>query len=125
MNINYINYFITFLLGQIFTIWGQFYTLKYKNITMIEAIIKALPFAWISWFFIAIAIGLGGQYNLVTPFQNTMLLIILQFILIALINQFWLNQKITRSDIITFFIIILGFYISLDNVITNNFMKKQ
>jgi hypothetical protein len=122
MIINYIIYFITFLLGQIFTIWGQFYTLKYKNITMIEAIIKALPFAWISWFFIAIAIGLGGQYNLVTPFQNIMLLIILQFTLIALINQFWLNQKITRSDVITFFIIILGFFVSLNHVITNNFM---
>ena len=124
MIINYINYFITFLLGQIFTIWGQFYTLRYKNITMIDAIIKAMPFAWISWFFIAIAIGLGDQYKLVSPFQDTMLLIIIQFTLTALINEFWLKQKITRSDIITFFIIILGFYISIDNVITNNFMKK-
>jgi hypothetical protein len=89
---------------------------------MIHAIIKALPFAWISWFFIAIAIGFGGQYNLVTPFQDTMLLIIIQFTLTALINEFWLKQKITRSDIITFFIIILGFYVSLNHVITNNFM---
>ena len=125
MIINYINYFTTFLLGQIFTIWGQFYTLKYKNITMIEAIIKAMPFAWISWFFIAIAIGLGDQYKLVSPFQDTMLLIIIQFTLTALINEFWLKQKITRSDIITFFIIILGFYISIESVITHNFMNKS
>ena len=92
---------------------------------MIEAIIKAMPFAWISWFFIAIAIGLGDQYKLVTPFQDTMLLIILQFTLTALINKFWLKQKITRSDIITFFIIILGFYISIESVITHNFMNKS
>jgi len=125
MIINIIYYFLSFLLGQAFTVWGQFYTLKYTTISTLEAFFLAIPFAWISWFFMTIAIGLGAQYNIVSPFQDKIILIIMQFILVTLLDVYWLKKKIHRSDIVTFFIIIIGFYISLTKFITKNFITKN
>lgn len=108
----YIKYFLTFVAGQSFNIWGQFFTLKYNNISMFESYIRAIPFAWVSWFFMTIAIGIGDTYKLVTPFQDTMILIIMQFVLSIMVNKFWLNKKMYRSDILAFVIIMFGLYIS-------------
>ena len=110
--VNHIKYFLTFFIGQAFNIWGQFFTLKYNNISMFESYIRAIPFAWVSWFFMTIAIGLGDAYNVATPFQDTMILIIMQFVLSIMVNKFWLNKKISRSDILAFVIIVFGLYIS-------------
>jgi len=110
--IQYIIYFLTFFAGQAFNIWGQFFTLKYNNISMFESYIRAIPFAWISWFFMTFAIGLGDKNTLVTPFQDTMILIIMQFVLSIMVNKFWLNKKMARSDILAFVIIVFGLYIS-------------
>jgi hypothetical protein len=110
--INHIIYFLTFFLGQAFNIWGQFFTLKFNNISMFEAYIRAIPFAWVSWFFMTIAIGFGDKNTLVTPFQDVMVLIIMQFIVTIMVNKFWLNKIISRSDILAFVIIVFGLYIS-------------
>lgn len=110
--INHIKYFLTFFVGQAFNIWGQFFTLKYNNISMFESYIRAIPFAWVSWFFMTIAIGIGDTYKVVTPFQDTMILIIMQFVLSIMVNKFWLNKKMSRSDILAFVIILFGLYIS-------------
>jgi hypothetical protein len=110
--INHIKYFLTFFLGQAFNIWGQFFTLKYKNISMFESYIRAIPFAWFSWFFMTIAIGLGDNYKVVTPFQDVMVLIIMQFVFSIILNKFWLNKPISRSDILAFGIVVFGLYIS-------------
>jgi hypothetical protein len=110
--INHIKFFLTFFVGQAFNIWGQFFTLKYNNISMFESYIRAIPFAWVSWFFMTIAIGLGDTYKVVTPFQDTMILIIMQFVLSIMVNKFWLNKKMSRSDILAFVIIVFGLYIS-------------
>jgi hypothetical protein len=63
----------------------------------------------------------GDKYELVTPTQDTFLLIIIQFCLILLINKFYLKQKVTRSDIIAFFIILIGFFVSFLHVISKLF----
>lgn len=110
--INTIIYFLTFFAAQAFNIWGQFFTLKYNNISIFESYIRAIPFAWISWFFMTIAIGVGDKYTLVTPFQDTMILIIMQFVVSIMVNKFWLNKNIYRSDILAFLIILVGLYIS-------------
>jgi hypothetical protein len=110
--INHIKYFLTFFIGQAFNIWGQFFTLKYKNISMFESYIRAIPFAWLSWFFMTIAIGLGDKNTLVTPFQDIMILIIMQYVLSIILNKFWLNKTISRSDILAFGIVVFGLYIS-------------
>jgi hypothetical protein len=60
----------------------------------------------------------GDKYDLVTPTQDTFLLIILQFCLILLINQYYLHQKVSRSDIIAFGIILLGFFVSFLHLVS-------
>ena len=100
------------------SMWGQYFTLKYPNMSNLESFLKAIPFAWLDWFFMTIAIGIGDKHNLVTPTQDTFLLIIVQFITVLLINTFWLRQPLHRSDIVTFFIILTGFYISFNNTVS-------
>jgi hypothetical protein len=64
---------------------------------------------------------IGDKYELVTPTQDTFLLIIIQFCLILLINQYYLKQKVSRSDIVAFFIILLGFFVSFLHLISKTF----
>ena len=63
----------------------------------------------------------GHKYELVTPTQDTFLLIIIQFCLILLINQYYLKQKVTRSDIVAFFIILFGFFVSFLHLVSKVF----
>ena len=110
--IHYIMFLLAFITAESLSMWGQYSTLKYPHMGMLEAFMRAIPFAWANWFFMTIAVGLGDKYNLVTPTQDTFLLIIVQFTLILLINHFYLKQPLFRSDIVTFLMILLGFYIS-------------
>ena len=64
---------------------------------------------------------IGDKYELVTPTQDTFLLIIIQFGLILLINKFYLKQQTSRSDIIAFFIILFGFFVSFSHLISKMF----
>jgi hypothetical protein len=63
----------------------------------------------------------GHEYDLVTPTQDTFLLIIIQFCLILLINQYYLKKEVYRSDIIAFFIILIGFFISFLHLVSKAF----
>ena len=114
----YIIYFVLFVIAQGFSMWGQFFTLPYKNLSMWEAYKMAIPFAWLDWFIMTFVINIGNTYDLVTPTQDTFLLIIIQFILILLINQYYLKQKIYRSDIFAFFIILFGFFVSFFHLVS-------
>ena len=109
---HYILFFSLFIIAQSFSMWGQFVTLPYKDLTMWEAYKMAIPFAWMDWFVMTFTVMIGDKYDLVTPTQDTFLLIILQFCLILIINHFYLKQPIFRSDIAAFFIILIGFLIS-------------
>ena len=117
----YILFLLLFILAQSLSMWGQFVTLPYKNLTMWEAYKMAIPFAWLDWVVMTFTVMIGNKYNLVTPTQDTFLLIIIQFCLILLINQYYLKQKVTRSDIIAFFIILLGFFVSFLHLISHFF----
>ena len=66
-------------------------------------------------------IKLGNKYELVTPTQDIFLLIIIQFSLVLIINHFYLKQDIFRSDYIGFFLILAGFFVSFNNVISKMF----
>jgi len=114
----YILFFALFITAQGFSMWGQYVTLPYKNLSMWEAYKMAIPFAWVDWIFLTFAIHVGDKYDLVTPTQDTLLLIIVQFSLLLIINKFYLKQEIHRSDIIGWFIIVLGFIVSLSHVIS-------
>ena len=98
----YIEFLAYFIIAQSVSMWGQFYTLKYPDLTMFKAWLMAMPFAWLDWFFMTIAVGLGHKHKLVTETQDTFLLIITQFTVILIINHFFLKQKLSKSDIIAF-----------------------
>ena len=117
----YVLFLLLFILAQSLSMWGQFVTLPYKNLSMWEAYKMAIPFAWLDWFVMSFTVMVGDKYNLVTPTQDTFILIIIQFCLILLINQFYLKQKVTRSDIFAFFIILLGFFVSFLHLISKYF----
>lgn len=117
----YALFLFLFIVAQSLSMWGQFVTLPYKNLTMWEAYKMAIPFAWLDWIVMTFTVMVGHKYELVTPTQDTFLLIIIQFSLILLINQFYLKQKVTRSDIIAFFIILFGFFVSFLHLISKIF----
>jgi hypothetical protein len=110
--VHYLLYAILFITGQAAATWGLFSTLHFKNLTMWQAYIKAIPFAWLDWIFMTLAINIGNKYDLVSPTQDIFVLIIVQFTLILILNQYYLKQAVFRSDIIAFFIIMVGFCVS-------------
>ena len=85
---------------------------------MWDAYKMAIPFAWADWLFMTFAVHVGDKYNLVTPTQDTFLLIIVQFALILVINNYYLKQAITVSDLVAFCIIIAGFAVSFLNIVS-------
>jgi hypothetical protein len=101
--------------------WGQFVTLPYKSLSMWEAYKMAIPFAWLDWVVMTFTVMVGHKYELVTPTQDTFLLIIIQFCLILIINQYYLKKNVYKSDIIAFFIILLGFFISFLHLVSKAF----
>jgi len=119
--LNYIIYFSLFIFGQALSMWGQYVTLPFKNLTYYQGLTMALPYAWVDWIFMTFAIDIGHTQKLVTPTQDTFLLIVVQFTLLLLINKFYLKQEIYRSDIIAFFIIIFGYICSFFHVVSKIF----
>ena len=116
--LNYFLWLISFICAQASSMWGQYVTLKYPNMGMFAAYKMAIPFAWLDWVFMSMAVKLGDQYKLVTPTQDTFTLITLQFTAILIINHFYLHQPLFRSDIIAFFIILFGFAVSFNNMLS-------
>jgi hypothetical protein len=117
----YVQFLASFIIAQSISMWGQFYTLKYPNLSMLKALAMALPFAWLDWFFMTIAVNLGHKYKLVTETQDTFLLIITQFTVILLMNKFFLKQPLSNSDLVAFCIILLAFAISYMNLVSKSF----
>jgi hypothetical protein len=103
---------VLFIVAQSLSMWGQYVTLPYKDITMWEAYKMAIPYAWMDWFFMTFVVKLGHEYNLVTPTQDTFMLIILQFALVLVINHFYLRQQVYFSDYVAFGCIVVGFCVS-------------
>lgn len=115
---HYVLFLGLFVLAQSLSMWGQYVTLPHPHLTMWEAYKMAIPFAWMDWFVMTFVVQLGDTYKLVTPTQDTFLLIIIQFALILIINQYYLKQPLTRSDVIAFGIILFGFFVSFFHLYT-------
>ena len=117
----YALFLFLFVLAQSFSVWGQYVTLPFTNLSAWNAFKMAIPFAWLDWLIMPFVIKLGNKYELVTPTQDIFLLIIIQFSLVLIINHFYLKQDIFRSDYIGFFLILAGFFVSFNNVISKMF----
>ena len=118
---HYVLFLFLFILAQSFSVWGQYVTLPFKNLGMWDAFKMAIPFAWLDWLVMPFVIKIGHDYELVTPTQDIFLLIIIQFSLVLLVNHFYLKQDIFKSDYIGFFVILAGFLISFNNIISKTF----
>ena len=116
--INYLLWFTSFVCANALSMWGQFVTLKYPNMGMFAAYKMAIPFAWMDWLFMSMAINIGNKYKLVTPTQDTLMFITVQFACILIINEFYLHQPLFKSDIVAFFMIIFGFAVSFNNLLS-------
>lgn len=116
--VSYIMYYVLFAVGQSFSMWGQYVTLPFTNLTYWEAFSMAIPFAWINWVFLTFAINIGNKYDLVSPTQDTFLLILLQFSFLLVINKYYLKKGINNSDIYAFFIILFGYAVSFFHLVT-------
>jgi hypothetical protein len=117
----YALFLFLFIVAQSLSMWGQYVTLPYKSLSMWEAYKMAIPFAWLDWVVMTFTVMIGHKYELVTPTQDTFLLIIIQFCLILIINQYYLKEKVYRSDIIAFFIILTGFFVSFLHLVSKAF----
>jgi uncharacterized membrane protein (DUF373 family) len=117
----YVQFLASFIIAECISMWGMFYTLKFPNLSTIKALGMALPFAWLDWFFMTIAIDLGHKHKLVTETQDIFLLIITQFAVILVMNKFYLKQPLTVSDMVAFGIILVAFAISYMNLISKAF----
>ena len=106
--IHFIQFRVIFIISVSLSMWGMYSSLKEKDPSIIQSLINVLPFAWISWVFTTLAVDIGDKYNLVTQTQDLFMLIITQFGVVLLINKYYLKQPISTSDIVAFFIIILG-----------------
>ena len=117
----YALFLFLFIVAQSLSMWGQFVTLPFKSLSMWEAYKMAIPFAWLDWLVMTFVVMIGHEYDLVTPTQDTFLLIIIQFCLILVINQYYLKEKVYRSDIVAFFIILIGFFVSFMHLVSKAF----
>ncbi len=117
----FLQFFILLLIAQSLSILGQFVTLPYKNLTMWQAYTMALPFAWADWMFLPIAVHIGDKYDLVSPNHILFLIILIQFTLTLLVNRFYMKKQTSMSDLIGFVFILLGFFISYLNLLSNFF----
>lgn len=122
--LQYVTYLLLFTIGQCFSMWGQYVSLPYKDLTYYQSLTMCLPFAWIDWFFMTFAVDIGNTHNLVTPTQNIFLLIILQFTLVLLINKFYLKQEVYRSDVFAFVLLLVGYFISFFHIFSKLFGVK-
>ena len=115
---HYILFLFLFIISVTLSSWGQYVTLPYKDLSMWQAYKIAIPFVWIEWIIMTYAISFQNKFNLFTPTNIILLLMIIQFTTVLLINKFYFKNNTYISDIIAFFIILLGFLISFLNLIS-------
>ena len=114
----YVLYLGSFITAQLFSMRGQFISLPYKDLSYWESYKMAIPYAWMCWIFMTYAIYINNKYQLTTPMQVIFILIIVQSLIMVLINKYYFNKVIFNSDILGFFVMLIGFYISLYHLVS-------
>lgn len=110
INIHLALYWGLMIIASVISTWGTFVSLPYEHLGQWDAIKMALPFAWVDWIFLTIAISIGNQYSLATPLQMKFGITMLKFFLIMLFTKYYLHADVSRSDIIGF-VIVFGAYL--------------
>lgn len=110
--IEYFKFFGLWIISTIISITGMYAHLKYPKLSMLQALAMAIPFAWVDWFFMTLAMNINNKYKILNPTQDTMFLIISQYTVLLLLNHFFLKQKVSQSDLFAWPIMLFGFAIS-------------
>ena len=117
---HFILFLLLFIAAQGFSMMGQYIFLPHMlTTTLWESYKMAIPFAWIDWLIMPLAINLGNTYNLVTPTQDIFLLIIIQYMWFLIINKYYLKEPLKISNDVGFIVILLGFSISFFRIISS------
>ena len=119
----YVAYFALVLIGQSFSMYGQFKPLPFKSLSQWDGLKMALPYAWVDWIFMTGAGYIDSLYNLTTPNQKMLTIVVVQSSLVILIDKYYFQNKILVSNIVGIMFMITGFYISIYTVISS--MKKS
>jgi len=118
LNIHLALYWGLMILASIVSTWGTFVSLPYEHLGQWEAIKMALPFAWVDWIFLTIAINIVNHHSLATPLQMKFGITMLKFFLIMLFTKYYLHSDISRSDVIGFIIVFFAFLLNEFQVIS-------
>ncbi len=112
INIHLALYWGLMIIASVISTWGTFVSLPYEHLGQWEAIKMALPFAWVDWIFLTIAINIGNHHVLATPLQMKFGITMLKFFLIMIFTKYYLHSDVSRSDIIGFIIVFLAFLLN-------------
>jgi len=106
--------YISFMIiASFISTYGVFVTLPYEHMGMWDAIKMALPYAWVDWIFLTIAISIAKEHELVTPLQMKFSLTIFKFFLILMFTKYYLKKDVSLSDIIGFAIVVLAYFVGV------------
>jgi len=108
----YVEFIVPWLISTTIAVIGMYAHLKYPKESVWHALAMALPFAWVDWLFMTIAMDVNSKYQLLSPTQDTMLLIISQYTVLLILNRFYLKQPVTWSDLVAWPIMLFGFVVS-------------
>ncbi len=115
----WVKFMTVWITGSIISVTGMYAHLKFPKAGLLKVLAIALPFCWVDWYFTTWAIQIQHQHKLLTPTQDTMLLIAVQFSILLVLNRLYLKQPVTRSDLVALPIILAGMYISGKHVISH------
>jgi len=100
------------IIASVISTWGTFVSLPYEHLGQWDAIKMALPFAWVDWIFLTLAINIGNQHDLATPLQMKFGITMLKFFLIMIFTKYYLHADVSRSDVVGFIIVFLAFLLN-------------
>lgn len=118
-------YIFFMIIASIISTYGTFVTLPYEHIPQWDAIKMALPYAWVDWIFLTIAISIAKEHELVTPLQMKFSITIFKFFLVLLFTKYYLNKEIGRSDVIGFIIVLLAYFTNIFHLISKYVYKTD
>ena len=112
LNINVVSYWGLMIIASVISTWGTFVSLPYEHLGQWDAIKMALPYAWVDWIFLTLAINIGNQHDLATPLQMKFAITMLKFFLIMIFTKYYLHAEVSRSDIAGFIIVFLAYLLN-------------
>lgn len=126
LNTYFALYWTLMIIAAIVSTWGTFVSLPYEHLGQWDAIKMALPYAWVDWIFLTIAISIGTQHKIATPLQMKFGITMLKFFLIMLFTKYYLHSEISRSDVVGFVIVFIAYLLNIFGVVSTYLgIKKE